>query len=149
MMRMEITFEQRNTTLFATLWRDPPKDAAPMERAAHDRIWNALVRFCESNKIGLHIPAPPSSPNPNQNFPRNPNALSPRQPRPLPATSAIFPNKINSFQASSSLFNPHQPSAISFYSGWRRNTSVPLTTSTRPVDGLCRIIERTMPFAAS
>ena len=66
MMRMEIAFEQRNTTLFATLWRDPPKDAAPMERAAHDRIWNALTRFCETNK------------NPNQNFPRNPNAHSPR-----------------------------------------------------------------------
>ena len=45
MMRMEIVFEQRNTTLFATLWRDPPMEAAPMERAAHDRIWNALTRF--------------------------------------------------------------------------------------------------------
>ena len=56
MMRMEIAFEQRNTTLFATLWRDSPKDAAPMERAAHDRIWNALTRFCETNKIGLYIP---------------------------------------------------------------------------------------------
>jgi hypothetical protein len=64
MMRMEITFEQRNTTLFATLWRDSPKDAAPMERAAHDRIWNALVRFCETNKIGLHIPAAPIQPQP-------------------------------------------------------------------------------------
>lgn len=57
MMRMEIAFEQRAATLSATLSRDPPKDAAPMERAAHDRVWNALVRFCEANKIALHIPA--------------------------------------------------------------------------------------------
>ena len=61
MMRMEITFEQRDTTLFATLWRDPPKAAAPMERAAHDRIWNALVRFCETNKIAFHTTATPST----------------------------------------------------------------------------------------
>ena len=61
MMRMEIAFEQRNTTLFATLWRDSPKDAAPMERAAHDRIWNALTRFCETNKIALHTTATPSN----------------------------------------------------------------------------------------
>ena len=64
MMRMAITFEQRNTTLFATLWRDPPKDAAPMERAAHDRIWNALTRFCETNKIALHTTATPNTPQP-------------------------------------------------------------------------------------
>ena len=57
MMRMEITFEQRNTTLFATMRRDDPRTATPAERAAHDRIWNALVRFCNDNKIGLAIPA--------------------------------------------------------------------------------------------
>ena len=56
MMRMEITFEQRNTTLFATMHRDDPRKAAPAERDAHDRVWNALVRFCNSNKIGLSIP---------------------------------------------------------------------------------------------
>ena len=64
MMRIEIAFEQRNTTLFATLWRDPPMEAAPMERAAHDRIWNALTWFCETNKIALHTTATPSTPQP-------------------------------------------------------------------------------------
>ena len=57
MMRMEITFEQRNTTLFATMRRDDPRKAAPAERDAHDRIWNALARFCGTNKIALNIPA--------------------------------------------------------------------------------------------
>ena len=56
MMRMEIVFEQRESTLFATMRRDDPRKAAPAERDAHDRIWNALVRFCETNKIGLYIP---------------------------------------------------------------------------------------------
>ena len=56
MMRMEITFEQRGSTLFATMRRDDPRKAAHAERSAHDRIWNALVRFCETNKIGLYIP---------------------------------------------------------------------------------------------
>lgn len=56
MMRMEIDFEQRGATLFATMRRDDPRTAAPAEREAHDRIWNALVRFCYANKICLHIP---------------------------------------------------------------------------------------------
>ena len=56
MMRMEIIFEQRGSTLFATMRRDDPHKAAPAERDAHDRIWNALVRFCGTNKIGLTIP---------------------------------------------------------------------------------------------
>ena len=57
MMRMQIDFEQRGTTLFATMRRDDPRAAAPAEREAHDRIWNALVRFCNTNKIGLYIPS--------------------------------------------------------------------------------------------
>jgi hypothetical protein len=57
MMRMEIDFEQRGATLFATMRRDPPNKAAPAERDAHDRVWNALVKFCAVNKIGLCIPA--------------------------------------------------------------------------------------------
>ena len=57
MMRMEIVFEQRESTLFATMRRDDPRKAAPAERDAHDRIWNALVRFCGANKIALNIPA--------------------------------------------------------------------------------------------
>ena len=57
MMRMEITFEQRGSTLFATMRRDDPRKAAPAERDAHDRVWNALVRFCGANKIALTIPA--------------------------------------------------------------------------------------------
>ena len=57
MMRMEIEFEQRGSTLFATMRRDPPNKAASAEREAHDRVWNALVRFCSTNKIGLYIPA--------------------------------------------------------------------------------------------
>lgn len=57
MMRMEIIFEQRGSTLFATMRRDDPRKAAPAERDAHDRVWNALVRFCNANKIGLSIPA--------------------------------------------------------------------------------------------
>ena len=64
MMRIEIAFEQRNTTLFATLWRDPPKDAAPMECDAHDRIWNDLTRFCETNKIALYTTATSCTPQP-------------------------------------------------------------------------------------
>ena len=56
MMRMEITFEQCRSTLFATMRRDDPRQAAPAEREVHDRIWNALVRFCGTNKIGLYIP---------------------------------------------------------------------------------------------
>ncbi len=55
MMRMEITFEQRGSTLFATMHRDDPRKAAPTERDAHDRVWNALVRFCSTNKTGLSI----------------------------------------------------------------------------------------------
>ena len=58
MMRLEIDFEQRDTTLFATLRRDHPKNAAPLELEAHNRIWNALTKFCGTNKIALHIPAP-------------------------------------------------------------------------------------------
>lgn len=57
MMRMEIIFEQRDSTLCATMYRDDPRKAAPAEHDAHDRVWNALVRFCNSNKIGLSIPA--------------------------------------------------------------------------------------------
>ena len=56
MMRMVIDFEQRGATLFATMRRDSPNKAAPAEREAHDRVWNALVKFCSVNKIGLHIP---------------------------------------------------------------------------------------------
>ena len=55
MMRMEITFEQRGSTLFATMRRDDPRKAAPAEHTAHDRVWNALVRYCNANKIGLSI----------------------------------------------------------------------------------------------
>ena len=57
MMRMEIDFEQRGTTLFATMRRDDPRKAAPAERDSHDRIWNTLVRFWGTNKIALHVPA--------------------------------------------------------------------------------------------
>ena len=57
-MRLEIDFEQRGSTLFATMLRDDPRKAAPAERDAHDRIWNALTKFCGTNKIALHIPAP-------------------------------------------------------------------------------------------
>ena len=64
MMRMEIDFEQRGSTLFATLRRDHPKNAAPLELEAHNRIWNALTRFCETNKIALHTTATPSTPQP-------------------------------------------------------------------------------------
>ena len=64
MMRMEIVFEQRESTLFATMRRDDPRKAAHAERSAHDRIWNALVRFCETNKIALHTTATPSTPQP-------------------------------------------------------------------------------------
>ena len=58
MMRMEIIFEQRGSTLFATMRRDDPRKAAPAERDAHDCVWNALVRFCSTNKIALHIHSP-------------------------------------------------------------------------------------------
>lgn len=58
MMRMEIDFEQRGATLFATLLRDSPKDAAPMEREAHDRVWSGLAKFCGAHKIALQVPAP-------------------------------------------------------------------------------------------
>lgn len=58
MMRMEIVFEERDGALFATLRRDPPTAAAPVEREAHNQVWNALTRFCEANKIALSIPAP-------------------------------------------------------------------------------------------
>ena len=106
MMRMEIAFEQRNTTLFATLWRDPPKDAAPMERDAHDRIWNALTRFCEANKIALHITATPSSPQPKpktrMRFPRANPVLSPPHPPFSPVKSTLF----KPHQASSTPINP-------------------------------------------
>ena len=64
MMRMEIAFEQRNTTLFATLRRDPPKDAAPLELEAHDSVWNMLVKFCDTGKIAFHAPAPCAHPEP-------------------------------------------------------------------------------------
>ena len=57
MMRMEIDFEQRGATLFATMRRDPPNKAAPAERAAHDVVWNALVKYCAVNKIGQSLPA--------------------------------------------------------------------------------------------
>lgn len=58
MMRMEIIFEQRDSTLCATMHRDDPRKAAPAERDAHDRIWSALTKFCGTNKIALYIPAP-------------------------------------------------------------------------------------------
>ena len=62
MMRMEIIFEQRDSTLCATMHRDDPRKAAPAERDAHDRIWSALTKFCGTNKIALHIPAPEPKP---------------------------------------------------------------------------------------
>ena len=62
MMRLEIDFEQRGATLFATLRRNhPKKNAAPLELEAHNRIWNALTKFCGTNKIALHI-LPPITP---------------------------------------------------------------------------------------
>ena len=41
-------------------------------------------------------------------------------PRAIPAISPTTPRFFKGFQALSSLFNSHQPSAISFYSRWGR-----------------------------
>ncbi|MCR5840028.1 MAG: hypothetical protein K6G94_10395 [Kiritimatiellae bacterium] len=64
MMRMEIDFEQRGEALLATLRRDSPVDAAPMEQEAHDCVWNGLMKFCSARKITLLIPSPHNPPEP-------------------------------------------------------------------------------------
>ena len=75
--------------------------------------WSASAK---PTKLPFTPPRRPALHNPNQNFPHNPNALFPRSSRPIPATSSTIPIFFKGFQASSSLFNPHQHSAISFYS---------------------------------
>ncbi len=55
MMRVEIVFEQRDETLFATMHRDNPLEAAPAERAAHDCFFDAFVKVCAARKLPVFI----------------------------------------------------------------------------------------------
>ena len=96
MMRMEITFEQRSGALFASLRRDNPRAATPAERAAHDRVWNGLVRFCEAGKIGLSIPAANCS-----------EQCSPAAAGPVPSVASV-PSVPSSAPATSAPATSHQ-----------------------------------------
>lgn len=62
MMRVEIVFEQRDETLFATMHRDNPLEAAPAERDAQSCVWDAFIKVCAARKIPVFIP--PSQPKP-------------------------------------------------------------------------------------